>query len=50
MDKLNDAGAPDVPPPLTLEKSIVLVGLMGAGKTTIGRRLAKRLGVGFGPG
>ena len=28
-------------------RSIVLVGLMGAGKTTIGRRLAKRLGLGF---
>ncbi len=28
-------------------RSIVLVGLMGAGKTTVGRRLAKRLGIGF---
>lgn len=28
-------------------KTIVLVGLMGAGKTSIGRRLAKRLEVGF---
>lgn len=28
-------------------KTIVLVGLMGAGKTSIGRRLAKRLGVNF---
>lgn len=28
-------------------KSIVLVGLMGAGKTSIGRRLAKRLGLDF---
>jgi len=28
----------------TSERPIVLVGLMGAGKTTVGRRLAKRLG------
>ncbi|PWE16813.1 shikimate kinase [Marinicauda salina] len=27
-----------------LERTIVLVGLMGAGKTTVGRRLARRLG------
>jgi shikimate kinase len=47
MDKVNDGGTEHVPPPHTLEKSIVLVGLMGAGKTTIGRRLAKRLGVEF---
>jgi len=29
------------------DKSLVLVGLMGAGKTTIGRRLASRLGIEF---
>ena len=29
------------------KKSIVLVGLMGAGKSSIGRRLAKRLGLPF---
>lgn len=28
-------------------RSIVLVGLMGAGKTTVGRRLAQRLGLSF---
>jgi shikimate kinase len=30
-----------------LDKPIVLVGLMGAGKSTVGRRLARRLGLGF---
>ena len=30
--------------PLHIEKPIALVGLMGVGKTTVGRRLAKRLG------
>lgn len=46
---------PDAPIPQTAEvtknpagqRVIVLVGLMGAGKTTIGRRLAARLGVPF---
>ena len=33
-----------LPPP---DRSIVLVGLMGAGKSTVGRRLAKRLGMDF---
>ncbi|WP_262693083.1 shikimate kinase [Kordiimonas aquimaris] len=32
---------------LGISKTIVLVGLMGAGKTTIGRRLAKRLDLEF---
>src|SRR4051812_8533834 len=30
-----------------VDRPIVLVGLMGAGKTTVGRRLAQRLGLGF---
>ena len=34
-------------PPLRLNRSIVMVGLMGAGKTSIGRRLAHRLHVPF---
>src|ERR1700756_3643570 len=28
-------------------RSVVLVGMMGAGKSSIGRRLAERLGIGF---
>ena len=37
------------PPPFDgkLDRSIVLVGLMGAGKSTVGRRLARRLGLPF---
>jgi len=33
--------------PIRAKKSIVLVGLMGAGKSTVGRRLAKRLSLPF---
>ncbi len=33
--------------PLTVPRTIVLVGLMGAGKTCIGQRLAERLGLPF---
>jgi shikimate kinase len=33
--------------PRSGERSIVLVGLMGAGKSTVGRRLARRLGLAF---
>lgn len=36
--------APGMPP---TDRSIVLVGLMGAGKSSIGRRLAQRLGLPF---
>ena len=43
------AGPEAVPPPRPPfgGRSIVLVGLMGAGKTTVGRRLAARLGIPF---
>jgi shikimate kinase len=34
-------------PPLRLNRSIVMVGLMGAGKTSIGRRVAQKLHVPF---
>lgn len=33
--------------PLSLTRPLVLVGLMGAGKTTVGRRLAKEIGLDF---
>lgn len=39
-------GAPK-PGKRRLARSLVLVGLMGAGKTSVGKRLAARLGVGF---
>ena len=39
------AGTPEAP--LLAGRSIVLVGLMGAGKTSIGKRLAARLGLPF---
>lgn len=32
---------------LVLNRPVILVGLMGAGKTSLGKRLAKRLGVAF---
>jgi shikimate kinase len=41
-DPLTSAGAGFRP-----SRSVVLVGLMGAGKTSIGRRLAQRLGLAF---
>lgn len=37
----------DVAPPLQLGRSLVMVGLMGAGKSSIGRRLAQRLDLPF---
>jgi shikimate kinase/3-dehydroquinate synthase len=50
---LNDTGLQDTGPtplganPALAGRSIVLVGLMGAGKTSIGRRLAAQLGLPF---
>jgi shikimate kinase len=37
----------DSSPPLSLPRTVALVGLMGAGKTAIGKRLAVRLGLPF---
>lgn len=43
-----EAGAaPPVPAALPADRTIVLVGLMGAGKSSIGRRVAQRLGLPF---
>ena len=37
----------DAPPPFSLPRTVALVGLMGAGKSAIGKRLAQRLGLPF---
>ncbi|WPZ34798.1 shikimate kinase [Thalassobaculum sp. OXR-137] len=42
----HEAGA-EAPPAALLARPLVLVGLMGAGKSSIGRRLAHRFGVAF---
>ncbi|WP_407928168.1 shikimate kinase [Arenibaculum pallidiluteum] len=39
--------APGAPLPIPAPRTIVLVGLMGAGKTSVGKRLAARLGLPF---
>ena len=42
-----DSGEPGPARPLGVERPVVLVGLMGVGKSTVGRRLAGRLGLPF---
>jgi shikimate kinase len=46
-ERFNDRAPRRMTPPLRAPKTIALVGLMGAGKTSIGRRLAQRLGLPF---
>lgn len=41
------ARLPEQPPERPLDRSVALIGLMGAGKSAIGRRLAARLGAPF---
>jgi shikimate kinase len=47
IQDLPDPPAPPVPDLGLAGRSVVLVGLMGAGKSSIGRRLAQRLGLEF---
>ncbi len=55
-DQMSGRAEPDVADPATTEpvivaalrsRSVVLIGMMGAGKSSIGRRLAARLGIPF---
>lgn len=47
-DRMGEALHTDpVPSPGRPDRTIVMVGLMGAGKTSVGRRLAQRLGLDF---
>ncbi len=46
MHRPKDIAAPQ-PPVVAIPRSVVMVGLMGAGKSAIGRRLAQRLGLPF---
>jgi len=46
-DPIDAATVPDPAASLSLDRPVVLVGLMGAGKTTVGRKLAHMLGVEF---
>jgi shikimate kinase len=47
MEPHKDTSSTDAVLTLLGERSIVLVGLMGCGKSSVGRRLASRLGLGF---
>ena len=46
MQPQEHTGQCEAPPPVE-KRAIVLVGLMGAGKSTVGRRLASALGLPF---
>ncbi len=45
--KQTQAGDATVPSPYRLNKTVVMVGMMGAGKTAVGRAVAAKLGVPF---
>jgi shikimate kinase len=47
MGDIHGFNAMDARPPLSLPRTVALVGLMGAGKSAIGKRLAMRLGLPF---
>lgn len=47
MGDMDGQPAMDAPSPLSLPRTVALVGLMGAGKSAIGKRLAARLGLPF---
>lgn len=47
IDHLSSPQAAPAPPALRLRRPLVLVGLMGAGKTSVGKRLAALLGARF---
>ncbi len=47
VDPTATLDTPATAPRLTLDRSVVLIGLMGAGKSTVGRRLAERLAMPF---
>ncbi len=46
-NRRTDGGTATLGDRIVLPRTLVLVGLMGAGKTSVGRRIAHRLGLGF---
>ncbi|MEL6806829.1 MAG: shikimate kinase [Pseudomonadota bacterium] len=46
-EKQQNQSPPALDPPYDVKKTIVMVGMMGAGKTAVGRALAQRIGVPF---
>jgi len=52
VDGIMTPAAPSAKPAatLTIDRTIALIGLMGVGKSTVGRRLARRLGLPFADG